>query len=318
MPLIAHDSYKAPWFLPNGHIQTIYPVLCRKVSIALKPRIFTIIMADGDFIDLDYYDKQSGKTLIVSHGLEGNSSRAYILGMARAFLAEGWNVVAWNYRGCSGRSNNTIKFYHSGCTEDLGEVVNFAANIGGVTQIALAGFSLGGNVVLKYLGNTAMVNQKITHAVAISVPLDLHQGCRRLSESSNYLYEMRFLRTLKQKIRDKAVLFPELDLRHLAHIHDLQKFDDYYTAPLHGFADALDYYRSCSSLFVLDEIKIPTLIINAKNDPFLPESCFPHSALADHHYIFLETPAHGGHVGFTAIDPEGRYWSETRALQFVE
>jgi hypothetical protein len=163
-----------------------------------------------------------------------------------------------------------------------------------------------------------MVNAKIIGALAVSVPMDLHKGSIQLSKPSNVLYEKRFLTSLKQKIREKARIFPKLDTRILPSIHSLILFDDHFTAPLHGFEDALDYYQTCSALFVLQDIKVPTLIINAQNDPFLPESCFPRVQVARNKYISLETPARGGHVGFTSFDFSGMYWTESRGLDFIE
>jgi len=272
---------------------------------------------DGDFFDLNYYDNHSAKTVIISHGLEGNNERPYVLGMVKVFFSHGWNVIAWNYRGCNGDLNNTIKSYHSGFTQDLEEVIKFAYK-SEIETISLVGFSLGGNLTLKYLGDYKNVQNKIKNAVTLSVPLDLHQGCLQLSKPSNFFYEQRFLRTLKQKIRDKAVKFPEIQTKPLESIKDLKMFDDYYTAPLHGFRDAMDYYQSCSSLHVVEDINVPTLIINALNDPFLPEACYPFRILENHKNVFLETPRRGGHVGFASFNQQGLYWSEKRTFNFIE
>ena len=317
MTLIKETSYKPPFWLINGHFETMYPALLRKISIPLVPNKTRINTPDDDFFDLNYYDAKSTNTVIVSHGLEGNSSRSYMLGMAKVFYSQGWNVIAWDYRGCNGEVNNSIKSYHSGFTEDLVEVIKFA-DIPGVKTISLVGFSLGGNLTLKYLGDAKSVNQKIKSAVTFSVPLDLHLGCLQISKPLNFLYSKRFLITLKQKIKEKAAIFPELQIKHLDEINDLMTFDNYYTAPIHGFRDALDYYHSSSAIFILDKIQIPTLIINALNDPFLPKECYPRHLLKDHKFVHLETPQRGGHVGFCSSNGSEFYWSEQRAYEFVE
>lgn len=282
-----------------------------------KPKRITIQTMDNDYFELDYYDNQSTKTVILSHGLEGNSERPYILGMAKIFFSAGWNVLAWNYRGCNGKINNSIKSYHSGFTVDLEAVINFA-DIPKTTIISLIGYSLGGNLTLKYLGKSKNIHKKVKSAVTLSVPLELHQGCLEISKKSNLIYSKRFLNTLKKKVRDKAVFFPEIEVKYLAEIHDLKTFDDYYTAPLHGFKDALDYYQSSSAIYVLDQIQIPSLIINAQNDPFLPEGCYPFDQLINHSSVHLETPLRGGHVGFCSTNGNEFYWSEKRALEFIE
>ena len=275
MALVDNSSYNPPFWLANKHLETIYPALFRKISIDIVPENVVISTPDDDFFELHYYDNKADKTVIISHGLEGSRDRPYMLGMARIFYKNGFNVIAWSYRGCNGKINNSIKSYHSGFTEDLVEVINYAGSAG-AESIALVGFSLGGNLTLKYLGTPDIVVKTVKSAIVFSVPLDLHSGCRQISRPSNIIYSKRFLRTLKRKVKLKARHFPEIQTNHLSHIQDLMSFDDHYTAPMHGFKDALDYYTSCSALFVLDQIKVPALIVNALNDPFLPEILICH------------------------------------------
>lgn len=317
MALFTHDNYKPPFWLLNGHFDTIYPAFFRKISPSITADHNIIITPDNDSFDLDYYDCKSNKTIIISHGLEGNSKRPYVIGMVNLFFSNGWNVIAWNYRGCNGKINNSIKSYHSGFTEDLEEVIAFADRQT-VSIISLLGFSLGGNLTLKYLSDASNVHEKIKNAVAISVPLDLHKGCLEISKPTNIIYSKRFLQSLKKKVREKALHFPEIKTKYLAQIQDLMAFDDHYTAPFHGFKDALDYYNSCSAIHVIEHINIPSLIINAKNDPFLPTECYPYDLVKDHPCVHLETPARGGHVGFCSVNNNGTYWSEKRALEFIE
>jgi len=316
MPIIQNSAYKAPKWLINGHFDTIFPALFRKIKLFIQPQKHIIETPDDDFFDLDYYENGSENTVIISHGLEGNNQRPYVLGMVNAFTKNDWNVIAWSYRGCNGTINKTIKSYHSGFTEDLIEVIRFAGISNSIKNIALVGFSLGGNMTLRYFAQKN-VSAKVKAGVAISAPLDLHQSCLEISRKSNWIYANRFLKSLKQKIHEKSRIFSEIQTEPLSRIRDLKAFDDHYTAPLHGFKDAMDYYRSCSSIFVLDRVKIPTLIINAQNDPFLPASCYPIEALRNHPNIFIEYPEKGGHVGFYSRNNEGIYWSEKRAVEFV-
>jgi predicted alpha/beta-fold hydrolase len=257
-----------PWYLFNNHIETIFPALFRKTGkkSSLTERIYT---PDNDFIDVDHYNYNQRRTAILCHGLEGNSKKPYILGMVSYLIENGFNCVAWNYRGCSGQYNKHAYSYHSGATEDLHLIIKNTIKKYPSNDIFLVGFSLGGNLILKYLGERT-TDPSIKKAVAISVPLDLHGSCREISKSSNWIYTVRFLISLKKKLKEKAKIFPdEINLNNLKKIRNLEDFDDHYTAPLHGFANAIEYYTKCSSLHFLDDISIPTLIINALNDPFL-------------------------------------------------
>lgn len=308
-------SYKPPLFLFNGHLETIFPSLIRRVTVPpyVRERIST---PDDDFLDLDWIRTGSKKLLIISHGLEGSSDRAYVKGLAKAALGNGFDVLAWNFRGCGGEINRQLRFYHSGATDDLHTVVKHALNNGTFNEINLAGFSLGGNLTLKYLGERSH-HSPLKRAVVFSVPLDLHTSCAKISQPSNWIYANRFLRSLKQKVVLKSARFPELETRYLPTIRTIQAFDDVYTAPLHGYRDAADYYTQNSSIHFVGAIKIPTLIINAMNDPFLSRACFPVDLLRDHAHVRLETPSRGGHVGFAQFTPAGLYWSEARAIEFL-
>jgi len=316
MPTFSSNSYHPPKWLVNGHFDTIYPALFRKVEPIKTPERHIIDTPDNDIFDLDYYNSNSNKTVIISHGLEGNNKRPYVLGMVNAFTGDGWNAIAWNYRGCNGIPNKTIKSYHSGFTEDLKEVIKFAQNDDKISVLVLVGFSLGGNMTLRYLSGSE-VEQKVKAGVGISVPLDLHGACIQISRPSNTIYAKRFLKSLKKKMREKSRMFTDINTDSLSQIKDLKTFDDFYTAPLHGFKDALDYYSSCSSINVLERIKSPALIINALNDPFLPESCYPKDKIINNSQIYFEFPKRGGHVGFYSNNREGIYWSEQKTLEFV-
>lgn len=311
-------AYKPPAWLYNGHLQTIIPSVFRKVEIVpyQRERIKT---SDGDFLDIDWLTNGSNRLIIVSHGLEGDSQRAYVKGMARAFYSNNWDVLAWNFRGCSGEMNELVRFYHSGDTHDLNYVINYALDHKDYKEILLVGFSLGGNITLKFLGESAGELQKeIVGAVTFSVPLDLHTSCLQISRRSNFLYSYRFLRHLKRKIKAKSKIMPDqLTIEHFARIKTLTDFDNLYTAPIHGFKDAISYYENSSSLPYLASISIPTLIINAKNDPFLSSECYPEFINRDSKFVKFEVPAEGGHCGFPEYNAEGLFWSEKRALAFA-
>jgi predicted alpha/beta-fold hydrolase len=304
--------------LINGHFETIYPALFRKVS-GKTPQTERITTHDEDFLDLDWYGNAKNTLVIISHGLEGNSRKPYMLGMVKAIISHiHADVLTWNYRGCSGEMNKANRFYHSGATEDLDLVVNHSLTKG-YKSIALIGFSLGGNLTLKYVGeNGKNLDSRIKAAVAFSVPIDLEASSLKMKKWENYLYSRRFLKTLKKKISEKESLKSKnLALDELGNIKNLFHFDDLFTGPLHGFKDAKDYYRSCSSQYFLDSIDRPTLIVNAKNDPFLSESCFPYNLLEKHEWIEFEAPEHGGHCGFADFRNKA-YWSEKRAVDFLK
>jgi uncharacterized protein len=307
--------YVPPFFLFSPHLETIYPALLRRVT--LKPysreRIPT---PDNDFLDLDWLQQSSHKLVIISHGLEGNSQRPYIKGMAKVFFDTGYDVLAWNYRGCSEEVNKQLRFYHSGATDDLGTVIDHAIDNKRYSEINLVGFSLGGNITLKFLGEKRSRPQ-IKKAIAISVPMDLQSSCEKISQPANWIYARRFLKSLKRKVQMKSQRMAGLDINGMDRIKTLHDFDDRYTAPLHGFKNAVDYYTRCSSIHFVKDITTPTLIINTLNDPFLSEACFPVQLLKDHPHVVLEILHRGGHVGFTQFNKNGLYWSEQRAIDFV-
>ncbi len=307
--------YSAPRFLFSPHLETIFPSLIRKVTIQpyTRERINT---SDNDFLDLDWLIQGSNKLVIISHGLEGNSQRPYVKGMAKAFFANGYDVLAWNYRGCSEEMNKQLRFYHSGATDDLNTVINHAVDDKNYNDVSLVGFSLGGNVTLKLAGEKKP-RPEVKKAVAISVPMHLQSSCEKISQPSNWIYSSRFLRSLKAKILLKSTLRDGLDVKGLDKIKTLTQFDDRFTAPIHGFENAIDYYSRCSSVQLLTQISIPTLIINTLNDPFLSKQCFPTELLKGHSSVTLEILSRGGHVGFTQFNKNGLYWSEQRALQFI-
>jgi predicted alpha/beta-fold hydrolase len=321
MPLVAHSSYQPPFYLFNGHVQTIVPSLWRSVPEVQYQRE-RVETADGDFLDLDWSRQPRGRAatlVIVSHGLEGDAGRPYVRGMVRAMNKAGFDALAWNYRSCSGEMNRLLRSYHLGDTADLGFVVRHAIAQGHYQRVYLTGFSAGGNVTLKYLGEKpAQVPAQVERAAVFSVPTDLKSSSYQISRPQNRVYLRRFLKSLRLKMRQKAELLPgQVDVSDLDLLRDFPQFDDRFTAPMHGFKSADDYYESSSSGRYLAGIRIPTLLVNAENDPFLAPSCFPREVAAQSQFVFLETPAAGGHVGFPEGKPDGEYYSERRAVEFL-
>lgn len=312
------NSYKPVRFLRGRHLETVLPNLLRKVR-QMEPKKEKINTPDGDFLQLDWYLKGSSSLAIISHGLEGNSDRPYMKGMAKIFSDHNIDALCWNYRGCGSQMNIKPRLYHSGATTDLDTVVKVAIE-NGYEQIVLIGFSLGGNITLKYVGEQGIkLSKQIKTAITFSVPLDLAAGSREISKPHNWMYAKRFLRNLKKKVRIKNQQFPQvIKLNGLSEIKNLRDFDDIYTGPIHGFVGADDYYYQCSAMRFLKGINIPSLIVNAKNDPFLPAECYPFELIEQCSVVDFETPNHGGHVGFIELNKQGYYWSEKRALAFAK
>jgi len=312
-----NNPYTPVWFLKGQHFETILPNLLRKVK-STEPIREKVNTPDGDFLQLDWYLEGASTLAIISHGLEGNSDRPYMKGMAKIFSDNDFDSLCWNYRGCGSEMNTKPQLYHSGATTDLDTVVKVALEKG-YKQIVLIGFSLGGNITLKYVGEQGRnIPPEIKAAITFSVPLDLAAGGKEISKPHNWMYSKRFLKNLKIKIRVKNKQFPDaIKLNGLDEINTLKEFDNIYTGPIHGFDGADDYYEKCSSISFLKGICIPTLIVNAQNDPFLPEECYPYDLIEGCQPVSFETPDHGGHVGFLELNSHGYYWSEKRALAFA-
>ncbi|MDC6350989.1 alpha/beta fold hydrolase [Zeaxanthinibacter sp. PT1] len=317
MPLLP-AKYTPPFYFKSGHLSTIYHGLFRRVH-GLEQQRERVELWDGDFIDLDwsYSESPTGKVVILLHGLEGNGQRPYITGSAKAFNEAGYDACAVNFRGCSGETNRLFRSYHSGATEDLHAVVQHILEHKKYSELYLKGFSLGGNMAMKYLGEGRSLPPQVKGAVGVSVPCDLHDSLTRLLSTENYLYARRFRKHLVQKLKEKQKNFPDkLPDGLLNKIRTLKDFDDLYTSKAHGFKDALDYYDQCSALQFLPQIQIPSLIINARDDSFLGKSCYPFEIADLNSCLYLETPIYGGHVGF--YGEQNITYSEKRAINFFE
>jgi hypothetical protein len=318
MPVIENSTYKAPLFFGNNHVQTVLPTLFRKVKGVNYERE-RIDTPDGDFIDIDISPVKSDRAIVLSHGLEGDSGRHYMKGMIRAFNRRGWDGVAFNFRGCSGEPNRNAVTYHSGKTEDLHAVVQHLIRTKKYKSIVIAGFSLGANLTLKYAGERGKnILPQIKCAVGISAPCDLISSSVEIHKPKNYIYSKRFLVTLIEKMKEKEAQFPEGISRDYSSIKTLGDFDNTFTAPLNGFKDAMDYWGRCSSGKYIADTAIPTLILNAKDDPILGPGCFPYEQAEANSNLFLEVPEKGGHMGFITFGRNGEFWHETRVAEFVE
>lgn len=318
MPLLTSD-YIAPPFLNNGHLLTVFAAVGRRIA-DIRYRRERIATPDGDFLDLDWSRIRSNRLVILSHGLEGTSAKPYILGMVRAFNRRGWDALAWNFRGCSGEPNKLLSSYHSGATDDLGAVISHALKNRRYRNVGLIGFSLGGNMTLKYLGERGRrLDPRVQKAVAFSVPCHLKSTALHLDKLSNKLYLSLFLSSLTLKLSAKKRLLPgQVPSGKLWGVSSFREFDDLYTAPINGFKDAEDYWEQSSCEAYFSGIRIPTLIVNAEDDPILPDRCYPREKARSHPSLFLEVPKSGGHVGFVAFNRSGEYWSEQRAAAFLD
>ena len=316
MPLVRISSYRPPVGFRNPHLQTVFPAIFRRPGKIQFVRE-RLELPDGDFIDLDITGKiEEGFCALLLHGLEGSSRSSYMRGMAQTLQRAGLPVVAMNFRGCSGEPNRLACSYHGGQTSDLAAVVDWLVQNRGVEQIFPVGFSLGGNVLLRYLANEP--HEAIRRSVAISVPCDLESSNLQLQQLGNRLYSRRFVRTLRGKLQDKSrrQLTP-IEPKVIRRIRNVADFDAVYTAPAHGFSTAADYWAQCSSRPVVEQIALPTLVINALDDPFLAEECYPFAEAEQSRSFYLETPRHGGHIGFVTSRRDGFYWHELRAWEFL-
>ncbi len=309
-------DFNPAWWLRSPHLQTLWPVFFKKRH---KLDLVTeqVELDDGDFVDLCWSKKQSDKVVLVLHGLEGELISHYANGIVYQLEQSGYRPVFMYFRGCSGRVNRLARAYHSGETGDLSFIVEHIKNTTGQHPYAVVGYSLGGNVLLKWLGETAS-NNPVQKAVAISVPFRLHDAAKRLESGVSKIYRDHLLRSLRKTYIEK---FSKIKSPLKINVNQLKSFweyDDKVTAPLHGFDGAQDYYDSCSSRQFLKHIYVPTRLIHAADDPFMFGSTAPdNSELSP--AIDLLLARHGGHVGFIAgSNPLKTYsWSERKIIEFL-
>jgi predicted alpha/beta-fold hydrolase len=310
-------AYRAPLWLPGGHLQTIYPALCIAKPPVVYRRERWDTPCDQDFIDVDLVSAAPERPcVLLFHGLEGSSDSHYARSLMAAVAARGWSGAVAHFRGCSGEANRAPRFYHSGDASEIDWIVRrLRARHAGPFYVA--GVSLGGNALLRWLGEYGHAAEIVDAAVSVSAPLDLAAGGKALSSGLNRVYTRMFLQTLKPKALAKLAHYPRLfDRDALLAARDLYAFDNVVTAPLHGYRDTDDYWHRASARHVLHDITVPTLVLNARNDPFLPGRHLPASAAPA---VTLEYPATGGHVGFATGPFPGRIdWLSGRILQFFD
>ena len=302
------ETYEAPWWLPGGHLQTLYAALAPAPRIEWRRERWDT--PDGDFIDLDWLG-QEGPVLALFHGLEGSSASPYARAIAARALEKGFRCVVPHFRGCSGELNRLPRAYHSG---DSAEIAWVLERLGAKHAV---GISLGGNALLKHLGE-AGERAGVKRAAAVSAPLDLAAAGRKLDRGfGREVYTRVFLSTLKKKTLQKQRAGQiAIDEARLAHAHTFFEFDDTVTAPLHGFAGAEDYWARSSSGPYLARIRVPTLVVNARNDPFMPAAVLDAAAQSLRDIpsaVTLDFPHTGGHAGF----PARRHWLARRVLSFL-
>jgi len=309
-------SYKPIFPFTHGKLSTIYPFLFRPKGKVLYTRK-RITTPDKDFLDLDYIQNKNKELVVLCHGLEGDTGSKYLRRLAGHLVANQYDIVAINFRSCSGEMNLAKRLYHSGETTDVNHVISLHED--DYDSIHLIGFSLGGNVVLKLAGeNPSGISKKIKSVQGISVPVQLASAAAEIVKPHNHIFEKRFIQDLSNKAIQKNDQYPGLfDLEKVAQIQNLMELDDLLTAPLHGFKNGQDYYAKSSSKQYLKDLSIPAQLINAHNDSFLGEECYPYEAARENPMFSFLDPAYGGHVGF--VRPGRKwYWHELRIIEFLK
>jgi predicted alpha/beta-fold hydrolase len=313
-------TYVAPRWLPGGHLQTIYPATCiTKPAVTYRRERWAT--PDQDFIDVDFVDGKPGQPfLVLFHGLEGSSDSHYARALMAHIAALGWSGAVPHFRGCSGEPNHAPRFYHSGDAQEVDWIVRRLAADRSKhhwSKLYAVGVSLGGNALLRWLGESQHQAGIVDAACAVSAPLDLASGGAALSCGINMIYTRVFLQTLKPKCLQKLKQFPDLfDQVTMLRARTLYEFDNIVTAPLHGYRNTDDYWDRASAKHVLSDITVPTLVLNAQNDPFLPAHHLPRTASR---HVVLEYPREGGHVGFAAGRLPGQLnWLPQRLLRFLQ
>ncbi len=319
MPILTSDFSPSIPFR-NGHFNTMYrPLFMKEMSHYTRKRIATW---DHDFIDLDFSKVNSNTLAVLIHGLEGSSESKYMISTTNELNGKGIDTVAFNLRGCSGEDNLLLGTYHSGKTEDVHFVINHLLDNYNYENIIIIGFSLGGNLTLKYMGEYAdVLSPKIKGAIAASVPIDIASSELEMDKLKNKLYIDEFLKTIRLKVLEKSYKFPDFELNKekLFKASRFKHLEYLYTVPVFGFESPEDYWQKASSKPYLSQINKPTLLINAEDDSFLAKECFPREEAGDSDTFFLEITKFGGHVGFmSSFKPHENKWLEQRISRFIQ
>ena len=320
---MAEYRYRPAWWLPGGHLQTLWGKFGRK-RLDVATRLELLPTPDGDHLELHHLEGGEGAPhVLLLHGLEGSRTSHYVGGMLAQAKQRNWSATLLLFRGCGDTPNNARRFYHSGETTDIELVASTLIRRTPDVLRFVAGVSLGGNVLLKWLGERSPSAATIRGAAAVSVPFDLEAGARKISEGLSRIYDWSFLRSLRRKARNKLARIPDLfDDARLGRARNVFEFDDAVTAPVHGFAGAVDYYARSSSIGFLDKIQTPTLLLSAVNDPFLPAAVLDRvrRVAASNENLALEFVDQGGHVGFVegTLPWRAAYYAERRAFGFFD
>ncbi|MFQ5704292.1 MAG: hydrolase [Gemmatimonadales bacterium] len=319
------DTFRPAWWLRGPHAQTLGARMLRSRSgIALERE--RIELPDGDFLDLDWAHcvtdgvTADGPLVVVLHGLEGCARSNYALELYRTLGAHGLRAVGLNFRSCSGEPNRLPRMYHSGETGDIASTLELLAGRNGTAPLGIVGVSLGGNALLKYLGERGGTRKtRVTAAVAVSVPYDLAAGSDHIERGFSKFYRMYLVHRLRKKILAKStILEGHIDVGKALRARTFREFDDRATAPLHGFKDADDYYARSSASHYLGRIDVPTLLIHALDDPFLPAGSLPIYEAKQNPHIEISISERGGHIGFVSGKPWAPvFWAEQRAAEFL-
>jgi len=315
--MITRSEFKPAWWLPGCHAQTIWPSIMRR-SPDINLTWERLELPDGDFIDLVWTYRKTGPIVILLHGLEGSINSHYAKTMLKALEENGLKAVLMHFRGCSGKHNRKDRSYHSGDTSDLRFLIQKLSEQFPGNKLTAVGFSLGGNVLLKYLGEQGK-DALLDAAVAISVPFDLSNGANCLNKGYSKLYQRHLIQRLQNKINDK---FKDRDapfpIQKMMDWNTFNLFDHHVTAPLHGFKSGKDYYQKCSSRKFLKSITVPALLLHSKDDPFISKDAIPNGNELSNS-VQLELSERGGHVGFVSGDLPWRatYWLEKRIPEFL-
>jgi len=317
---MAAQPFRAPPWLANPHLQTVYGSL-----IAAKPvvdyRRERWETPDGDFVDTDHVDGLPDRPWVVLfHGLEGSSDSPYARTLMHRVAARGWRGTVVNFRGCSGEPNRLPRAYHSGDSAEVDWLLRRLRPLAGEAPLYATGVSLGGNALLKWLGERGdEAHAIVSRAAAVSAPLDLMAAGEALGRGFSLLYAKHFLATMKRRAVAKHERFPGIfDLERMRRSKTLREFDDVVTAPLHGYSDTDDYWTRASSKPLLVRISVPTLVLNARDDPFLPEAALPARGEVSR-AVTVEFPSRGGHVGFVSGPFPGHIgWLPERLLHFFD
>lgn len=320
MPIIDSQFEVRNRMFRNTHFSTIYASLLRQLPRIpfIRERLET---PDGDFLDLDWLKKGGSKLVVILPGLEGKSQSRYSKAAIRYFNRKGWDALGLNYRGCSGEPNRLLRGYHMGASDDVKLVIEYTLQKHDYQEIVLIGYSLGGNLALKYAGEEGLnIPKAVKSVISFSAPMDIQKSDERLNEWYNWHYLKWFMFPLNRKANRKKRQFPEA----LKNYHgffmsgNFVYFDTNFTAPANGYKTVQDYWKDSSCQRHLVNISIPTLVVSSLNDTFISKNCYPLEAAQQNPNIFLEMPKHGGHCGFIQGFFEKESWMEKRAFRFLE